>query len=95
MRILLVNTGLIPVQLYGGTQRVVWGLGKELVKLGHEVTYLVKKGSYSDFASVIYIDESLNVFVLPERVCITEITRIINIHVQKYPRYPQIHKISR
>ena len=58
MRILIVNTGIIPVKLYGGTERVIWGLGKELTKLGHEVTFLVKKGSYCDFASVIYIDEN-------------------------------------
>lgn len=58
MKILIVNTGIIPVNLYGGTERVIWGLGKELVKLGHEISYLVKQGSYSDFASVIHIDES-------------------------------------
>jgi glycosyltransferase involved in cell wall biosynthesis len=59
MRILIVYTGVIPVQLYGGTERVIWGLGKELVKLGHKVTFLVKNGSYCDFASVIHIDESI------------------------------------
>ncbi len=58
MRILIVYRGVIPVYLYGGTQRVIWGLGKELVKLGHKVSYLVKQGSYCDFASVIYIDEN-------------------------------------
>lgn len=58
MKILIVNTGVIPVHLYGGTERVIWGLGKELVKMGHEVSYLVKQGSYCDFASVIHIDES-------------------------------------
>lgn len=58
MRILIVKVGVIPVQLYGGTERVIWALGKELVKLGHDVTFLVKRGSYSDFASVIHIDEN-------------------------------------
>ncbi len=58
MRILIVNTGVIPLQLYGGTERVIWGLGKELTALGHKVSYLVEKGSYCDFASVIHIDES-------------------------------------
>jgi len=56
MRILIVNTGIIPVKLYGGTERVIYSLGKELVKLGHDVTYLVKEGSYSDFAKVLFID---------------------------------------
>lgn len=57
MKILIVNNGIIPVILYGGTERVIWGLGKELVKLGHEVNYLVKQGSYCDFAPVFHIDE--------------------------------------
>lgn len=58
MRILIVNTCIIPVHLYGGTERVMWGLGKELTALGHDVTFLVKKGSTCEFASVIHIDET-------------------------------------
>lgn len=57
MRILIVHDGIIPVQLYGGTERVIWALGKELVRLGHQVTYLVEKGSYCDFATVQHIDK--------------------------------------
>ncbi len=56
MRVLIVHPSIIPVQLYGGTQRVIWGLGKELSRLGHEVTFLVKEGSYSDFANIQIID---------------------------------------
>ncbi len=58
MRILIVHSETIPVKLYGGTERVVWSLGKELSALGHEVTFLVKKGSYCDFAPVFLIDET-------------------------------------
>ena len=58
MRILIVNTGIIPVYLYGGTERVIWGLGKELTRLGHQVTFLVNKGSSCDFASVRFINYS-------------------------------------
>lgn len=58
MHILIVNDTVLPVQLYGGTERVIWYLGKELVKLGHKVSYLVKQGSYSEFARVIFIDET-------------------------------------
>ncbi|MGM0635857.1 MAG: glycosyltransferase [Bacteroidota bacterium] len=61
MKILIAYDSVIPVERYGGTQRVIWFLGKELVKLGHEVTYLVEKGSTSDFAKVIPIDENLPV----------------------------------
>lgn len=59
MRILIVNTGKIPVHLYGGTERVIWGLGKELVKMGHDVTFLVEAGSFCDFAEVRILDGSL------------------------------------
>jgi len=58
MKVLIVNTGLIPVHKYGGTERVIWWLGRELVKLGHTVNYLVKQGSQCDFAPVIHIDEN-------------------------------------
>jgi len=52
MKILIVFDGVIPAPMYGGTQRVIWGLGKELVLLGHKVTYLVNKGSECGFAEV-------------------------------------------
>lgn len=58
MRILIVNPSVIPALLYGGTERVIWDLGKELVQMGHAVTYLVKKGSHCDFAKVRFWDES-------------------------------------
>ena len=61
MNILIVYQSTIPALLYGGTKRVIWSLGKEFVKLGHKVTYLVKKGSYCDFADVIYLDPELRV----------------------------------
>ncbi|MCY7293747.1 MAG: glycosyltransferase [Ferruginibacter sp.] len=61
MNILIANTGFIPVTKYGGTERVIWYLGKELVKMGHKVTYLVKKGSYCDFATVLFFNPALNI----------------------------------
>ncbi len=58
MKILIEDrTATLPAKKYGGTERVIWGLGKELVKLGHEVYFLTKKGSSSDFATVIPYDE--------------------------------------
>ncbi|MEP2667977.1 MAG: glycosyltransferase [Cyclobacteriaceae bacterium] len=61
MNILIALPSIIPAHKYGGIERVVWCLGKELVKLGHKVTYLVNEGSYCDFASVIYLDKSKSV----------------------------------
>ena len=53
MHILIVNNTCIPALAYGGTERVIWWLGKQLVNKGHKVSYLVKKGSYCPFASII------------------------------------------
>lgn len=57
MKILIANNTTIPVKAYGGTERVIWWLGKELVRLGHEVVYLVKKGSSCPFAKVLILNE--------------------------------------
>lgn len=53
MNILIVILSRIPALRYGGTQRVLWALGKELTRQGHKVTFLARKGSYCDFADVI------------------------------------------
>jgi hypothetical protein len=53
MHILLAHQGQIPVYRYGGTERVIWDLGRCLVDLGHRVTYLVAPGSQCDFAAVL------------------------------------------
>jgi len=59
MNILIVSNSKIPAFLYGGTERIIWWLGKELVALGHRVTYLVKAGSECPFGKVIIRDTSL------------------------------------
>ncbi len=56
MHILFEFNGLIPAHGYGGIQRVIWCLGKELHKMGHNITYLVKAGSYCNFANIINYD---------------------------------------
>lgn len=60
MRILIVHESKIPVFAYGGTERVVWDLGKALVELGAQVTFLVPEGSKCDFASVLFIKPNLS-----------------------------------
>ena len=55
MHVLLVNNSPIPVFGYGGTERVIWDLGKTLVRLGHRVSYLVPEGSHCDFGRVLPI----------------------------------------
>lgn len=61
MNITIVNPSKIPALLYGGTERVIWYLGKELTKLGHKVNFLVSEGSKCDFADVIYFDPTKNI----------------------------------
>jgi glycosyltransferase involved in cell wall biosynthesis len=56
MKILIVHDTTIPVFAYGGTERAIWALGKELAKMGHDITYLVKKGSSCPFGRVLPLD---------------------------------------
>lgn len=56
MNITIVTTNTIPSIKYGGVERVIWYLAKELDKLGHKVTFLAGKGSYCNFANVIEIN---------------------------------------
>ena len=58
MNILIVNNSILPVTKYGGTERVIWCLGKELGRLNHKVYYLVKPGSTCDFATVLNLNDS-------------------------------------
>jgi glycosyltransferase involved in cell wall biosynthesis len=91
MNILIANQGQLPVIKYGGTERVVWSLGKELVKKGHKVAFLVNEGSYCDFADVIFFDNSKNI-----NEQIPESTDIVHLNFQpdveiKYPYIVSIH----
>jgi glycosyltransferase involved in cell wall biosynthesis len=61
MNILIANMSPIPVYAYGGTERVIWDLAKQLVIHGHQVTFLVPNGSHCDFAKVIEINPTLNI----------------------------------
>ena len=76
MNVLLAYNNIIPVIKYGGTPRDIWYLGRELIKMGHGVTYLVGEGSYCDFAEVIFWDRSR-----PLNDQIPDNTDIVNPHV--------------
>lgn len=56
MNILIVCLSKLPARLYGGTERVVWSLAKELTRIRGErnrVFILAKAGSTCDFAKII------------------------------------------
>ena len=59
MNITIVLGDKIPSIKYGGTQRVMLYLGKQLDKRGHKVTFIAGKGSYCPFAKVIELDPVL------------------------------------
>ncbi|MEO6722264.1 MAG: glycosyltransferase [Ferruginibacter sp.] len=59
MHICIVHNAVIPALKYGGTERMIWWLGKMLVKMGHKVSYLVPKGSYCPFADVYELNNNL------------------------------------
>jgi glycosyltransferase involved in cell wall biosynthesis len=53
LNILIIHDQKLPVFTYGGTERVIWALGKELHLLGHRVTFLLPSGSSCDFANML------------------------------------------
>jgi len=62
MKILIIHNQVIPVRDYGGVERIIWWLGKELHALGHNVNYLLPAGSHCPFAKIYVHDpaRSLN-----------------------------------
>ncbi len=87
MHILIVNNTSIPVHKYGGTERVIWWLGKALVKAGHQVSYLVAPGSSCDFANVYTYNESVPFNTLiPAGIDVVH----LNHHVNEIPNTPYI-----
>jgi glycosyltransferase involved in cell wall biosynthesis len=61
LNILIVHNAVIPALHYGGIERVIWALGKELTQLGHTVKYLVPEGSECHFAQVITLNPHISI----------------------------------
>lgn len=94
MKILIVSPTIIPVQLYGGIGRVIWGLGKELTKMGHEITFLVPKGSSCDFAKVILRNPAISILEqIPENIDLVHFNAAIpNTEQINLPNLTTIHE---
>jgi len=60
MKILIVYDGVIPSLLYGGVERIIWWLGKELTQRGHRVSYLVNAGSKCPFGKVHFLQPGVS-----------------------------------
>ncbi|MEQ8424250.1 MAG: hypothetical protein RIA63_06035, partial [Cyclobacteriaceae bacterium] len=84
MNILIVLPAVIPAKNYGGTERVIWYLGRDLVKLGHRVTYLVNKGSVCDFANVVFYDHTMPVNdQIPEGIDLVHLNHPVSEEISK------------
>jgi len=55
MHIVLYHHATIPPAKYGGTERIVYWLGKALIKRGHQVTLIARAGSQLTGADVIAV----------------------------------------
>src|ERR1700743_159571 len=62
MHILIVNDKKTPAIKYGGTERVIWGLGKALTQMGHTVSYMVAPGSSCPFAKQMLVYDNTKNF---------------------------------
>jgi glycosyltransferase involved in cell wall biosynthesis len=87
MNVLLVHNARIPVFAYGGTERVLWDLGKALLVMGHGVTYLVPEGSHCDFAQVLTWDPKQP--LLPQVPAGFDVVHF-QIHPGEAPDYPHL-----
>lgn len=75
MNIVLFINSHVPVVKYGGTQRVVYSLAQELIKLKHNVTLLIKSTTPSNpIKSIIYNPN------LPFEQQLPENTDIVHLH---------------
>lgn len=61
MHILIVHNKQIPVVAYGGIERAIWYLAKELVGMGHKISFLAEKGSTCDFTRVFHLNPNQSV----------------------------------
>ncbi len=89
MRILIVVNAKIPVSHYGGTQRDVWYLAKELHSRGYQVTLLAAKGSYCPYARVIEINP-----LVPMELQIPDDVDVVNFHSVAYPNIKQPYIVT-
>ncbi len=83
MKILLVVNSKLPVLKYGGTQRVIWYLAKELKQLGHYVALMAYAGTHCDFVDQVLVYDHEKDIALQ----LQDTYDIIHFHC--FPRNPQ------
>lgn len=90
MHICIAIDAVLPATLYGGTERVVFWLGRALHEMGHRVTFLARAGSQCDFAPVVALDPQQ-----PVDAQIPADTDIVHVHSEALiPRtFPHCHTV--
>lgn len=84
MNIVLISPQKFPAFKYGGTERVVFNLAKELVKFGHSVTLCGPVGSTCDFTKVITFKDINNVETyIPDAAQIVHFNSIVPKKIKK------------
>lgn len=89
MNIALVIDSQLPALLYGGTERVVWGLMRVLKARGHRLWLLAPAGTECPFAKVIVRDHAQ-----PFEAQIPEEVDLVHFHVPISQPYPKPHVIT-
>lgn len=89
MNIALVVNSKLPALLYGGTERVVWGLMRVLKARGHRLWLLAPKGTSCPFAEVIFQDP-----FLPIEAQIPAEVDLVHFHIPISQAYPKPHVIT-
>ena len=74
MNILIFHNSILPVSKYGGTERIVYWLGKQYALVGHKVTFLCQAGSTSEFARMIVYNPEISINEqIPEEIDIVHL----------------------
>ena len=93
MNILLsIPDSRLPVVGYGGTQRVVWYLAKELTLLGHHVTLLAAPGSECPFARVVHYRQGVPLIrQIPQGTDIVHCQNFVEDSLAEFPHIVTMH----
>ena len=69
MNIAITSNTVLPVEKYGGAERVIWELSRELSILGHNVYLITPPGTVCDFAQIIKCNPATDISgIIPKNI---------------------------